>query len=86
MDSDIRVESAKANDFASFLDEHSLIEQILFNGKKAEQLFHRLVPASHCQQLDLIGLPSTSPAYAAMPFKGKLDIWKDKLALVRKPN
>ena len=86
LDADIRVDSAKANDFASFLGEHTLIEKILFNGKKAEQLFHRLVPTSHCQHLDLIGLPSTSPAYAAMPFKGKLEIWEDKLALVRKLN
>ena len=75
LDANIRQETATANDFVGFLHEHPRIERITFNGKKAGQLFRQMVPAEHCQHLHLIGLPSTSPAYAAMPFAGKLAAW-----------
>lgn len=86
LDADIRLETAAANDFATFLGKYPGIEQIVFNGKKAEQLFHRLVPAEPFQKLHLTGLPSTSPAYAAMPYKGKLSAWKAGLMLVQPNN
>jgi len=86
LDADIRLETAAANDFSAFLCKYSRIEQIVFNGKKAEQLFHRLVPVEPFQHLHLIGLPSTSPAYAAMPFRGKLSAWKAGLMLVHSNN
>lgn len=80
MDSDIRMDSARHNDFAAFFDTHAKIEVVAFNGKKAEQLFGRFVgtevvpPTIRC-----VGLPSTSPAYAAMPFSGKLLAWRKAL-------
>jgi len=83
LDADIRIDTAVENDFVSFLDEYPDIEQIVFNGKKAEQLFHRRVPADHIQRIELLGLPSTSPAYAAMSFTGKLSAWQAGLALVQ---
>ena len=83
LDAEIRLETATANDFGVFLGKYSGIEHIVFNGKKAEQLFHRLVPADHIRHLRLTGLPSTSPAYAAMPFRGKLKAWKAGLMLVQ---
>lgn len=86
MDADIRFETAKANDFAEFFRKYSDIEKIVFNGKKAEQLFHRLVPSYTFTQLDPAGLPSTSPAYAAMSFQGKLGAWKAGLKLVQPDN
>ena len=82
LDSDIRLETAAANDFADFLQCYPGIEQIVFNGKKAEQLFKRLVPEKHSRHLRLTGLPSTSPAYAAMPFRGKLKAWQTGLMMV----
>lgn len=85
MDADIRLETALANDFAAFLCKYSGIEQIIFNGKKAEQLFRRLVPTEAFQRLHMTGMPSTSPAYAAMPFRGKLSAWRAGLMLVQ-PN
>jgi len=85
MDADIRLETALVNDFVAFLFKYSGIEQIIFNGKKAEQLFHRLVPTEKIQHIHMTGLPSTSPAYAAMPFRGKLSAWKAGLMLVQ-PN
>ncbi len=83
LDADIRLETAAANDFVSFLRQYPGIEAIVFNGKKAEQLFHRLVPTDTFQHLRLSGLPSTSPAYAAMPFSDKIDAWKAGLIPVQ---
>ena len=43
MDADIRIETAKPNDFERFLSTHDRIGLVCFNGKKAEQMFRRLV-------------------------------------------
>ena len=86
MDADIRFETATPNDFFNCLRKYSDIELIVFNGKKAEQLFHRLLPPEIFQNIDLAGLPSTSPAYAAMSFQGKLGAWKAGLRLLQSKN
>jgi hypoxanthine-DNA glycosylase len=75
LDASIRRDSASANDFETFLKSHARIEVIAFNGKKAEQLFRAMVAKEHYQHVRLVGLPSTSPAYAAMSFAGKLSAW-----------
>jgi len=75
LDADIRRETAFANDFEGFLNSHASINTIAFNGKKAEQLFRSMVPKEHYQKVRLVGLPSTSPAYAAMSFADKLNAW-----------
>ena len=82
LDADIEVKSAEANDFAAFLRQHSSIELIAFNGKKAEQLFHRLVLESLQRPIRLIGLPSTSPAYASLSYSGKLAAWRNSLGAI----
>lgn len=80
LDSAIQMSSANANDFAAFLHQHPHIELIAFNGRKAEQLFARFVdPAAVGDHIVLAGLPSTSPAFAAMPFSGKLSAWRAAL-------
>ena len=80
MDADIHMESAVANDFRGFLAGHADIRLIAFNGKKAEQLFARLVSAGEVTDGILrLGLPSTSPAYASMPFSAKLAAWRAAL-------
>ena len=79
LDADIRLETATANDFASFLSEYSCVQEVFFNGKKAEQMFRRMVPQALCETLRLTALPSTSPAYAAMPYDTKLQIWRQAL-------
>lgn len=86
MDADIRFETATPNDFSTFLRKYQDIELIVFNGKKAEQLFHRLVPTIIFEKLELAGLPSTSPAYAAMSFQGKLGAWKAELKSLQSTN
>jgi hypoxanthine-DNA glycosylase len=81
LDARIVLDSVRANDFAGFLRAHPDIGLIAFNGKKAEQMFSRLVDSrmlSH--KVRLTGLPSTSAAYAAMPFSGKLALWRQALA------
>lgn len=81
MDADIRMDSATTNDFAGFFRVHDAIEFVGFNGKKAEQLFSRSVAADAVPaSIRQASLPSTSPAYAAMPFSGKLSAWRAALS------
>jgi len=76
LDSAIRDE--QVNDFAGLFRCHPELAAIGFNGAKAWQSFKRhvlplqLVP----QHIDLIPLPSTSPAHAAMSFSDKLKQWQ----------
>ncbi len=81
LDGRIQLGSARANDFNTFLAGHADIQLIAFNGKKAEQLFRRFVDGNLVgPEIRKAGLPSTSPAYAAMPFSGKLDLWRQTVA------
>ena len=76
-DADIRLDTSEANDFRGFLREHPSIGRILFNGRTAERLFHRLVLVGEQMPVpDLVSLPSTSPAHAAMPLAEKLARWR----------
>ncbi len=80
LDADIQLDSAQVNDFEGFFRRHTSVELIAFNGRKAEQLFRRFVDAGALPpRVGLVGLPSSSPAYAAMPFSGKLSAWRDAL-------
>lgn len=77
MDADIELGTAEVNDFGGFFRAHHDIEMIAFNGQKAAQMFRRFVAQSG---IDIPGeqltMPSTSPAYAAMPYSRKLEIWR----------
>lgn len=79
LDHRIETQSALPNDFASFLVAHSHIRRICFNGVKAEWLYRRKVaptlPAA-LAELEMLLLPSTSPAHAGMAFERKLDHWR----------
>jgi TDG/mug DNA glycosylase family protein len=80
MDADIRADTSRPNDFAEFFACHGDIELIAFNGRKAEQLFQRFVdPLEIGAGARRASLPSTSPAYASMPFSGKLAAWREAL-------
>lgn len=83
MDADIHNKTAKANDFKGFFSTHSDIGLVCFNGQKAAQLYRKMVDTQQFQaQLRFEILPSTSPAYAAMPFAEKLSIWRNKISLI----
>ena len=80
LDADIRLDSARVNDFETFFARHPDIQLIAFNGRKAEQLHSRFITATAIREdVIKIGLPSTSPAYAGMPLSGKLDAWRAAL-------
>ena len=79
MDADIRVESAAANDFSEFLTEHREIKLICFNGQKAAKLFQRFGAQEGEDARRYETLPSTSPAYASMPYALKLERWRGAL-------
>ena len=77
MDAAIRMESAQANDFAVFFEMHPDVERVFFNGKKAAQLWSRLVqPRLEPAGVHRATLPSTSPAYASMSVAEKLKKWR----------
>ena len=79
MDSDIRVDTAVCNNFTGFLYAHPDISRIAFNGQKAEALFRKFVLPVLKESPQLMSLPSTSPAYASMPFEKKLAVWRRAL-------
>jgi len=86
LDADIRQETALVNDFDGFFRTHPALELVVFNGKKAEQLFVRMLTDDQRQLHRHIGLPSTSPAYAAISFNCKLELWRAGLESVLPTN
>jgi TDG/mug DNA glycosylase family protein len=87
LDSAIDMASARPNDFEQFFRCHSNIEHVFFNGKKAADIYRRLVLTSigdTCTDMKYRTLPSTSPAHAAMAYAEKLKQWSAIVAIVRK--
>ncbi len=78
LDSNIDADSARANDFPRLLRHYPEIGAILFNGASAEKYFRRLVlpllQGDH--DIELLRMPSTSPANAGMNFDQKLAAWQ----------
>jgi TDG/mug DNA glycosylase family protein len=78
LDSSIVAASAQVNDFVSFYRAHPRIRRVLFNGRKAEDIYRRVVlpalPAAF-GHLRYVSMPSTSPAHAGMTFAEKLERW-----------
>jgi hypoxanthine-DNA glycosylase len=78
LDSAIVAGSEVVNDFAGFLRRHAEIGTLFFNGRTAYTLFKRYVlsdlPAE--TTLQLVCLPSTSPAHASLSREAKLEQWR----------
>lgn len=78
LDASIDRATMVVNDIAGFLERAGSVRLVLFNGRTAADLYRRRVwptlgaPAA---ALPTRTLPSTSPAYAAMPFERKLAAW-----------
>lgn len=83
LDSAIHPRRQTANDLPGLLARHPELETIAFNGGTAEALFRQHVTAT-CGPLfdgvELVRLPSTSPAHAARTFAQKLAAWRNALA------
>jgi hypoxanthine-DNA glycosylase len=81
LDSKILRQQIEANDIVGLLERYSGLRAIAFNGAASEKYFNQLekhrLPANHA--LELIKLPSTSPANAAMNFEQKLAAWRNLL-------
>lgn len=78
LDTAIEPRSVQVNDFASFFREHPHVHRVYFNGLRAEQEFRRHVMkplAGQLAGLNLVRLPSTSPAMASLGFAQKLEAW-----------
>lgn len=78
LDSSIVRETEVANDFAGFLDRHPELRAIALNGGAAQSAFRRHVVgplATRLSAIDLIDLPSTSPANAGMSLDAKRAAW-----------
>ena len=83
LDSAIHPARLEANDVPALLARHPELRKIVFNGGAAEALFRRHVKGK-CGDLlegvELVRLPSTSPAHAAKNFVQKLATWRKALA------
>jgi len=88
-DSAIKRSSMRVNDIRGLLARQPGINRIVFNGSKAEECFRRLVLPGlgpRAGRLELLRLPSTSPAHASVTFAAKLRAWRKALrAAGRKP-
>ena len=69
---DSNIKNMSSNDMSSFLAKYPNIKKILLNGKKAYSVFVKNVPECTAQ---VICLPSTSPANAAVKYREKLERW-----------
>lgn len=79
LDSSIVASSLEPNDFRRFFRSHPRVRLVCFNGKKAADLYRRVVLPSLGTEAALTryeSLPSTSPAHAAMSFGRKLARWR----------
>ena len=77
LDSDIDMNSAVPNDFEGFFTRHRDVRLVVFNGRKAQQLFTRYVqPAQADGGTTFVLLPSTSPAHASLTPAEKLETWR----------
>lgn len=85
LDTAIEEASIVPNDFGNFFARHTRVEQIFFNGSKAEQAFRRhVLPGLECSaRLVCQRLPSTSPAHAARGFEEKLRAWRSVIGQAR---
>ena len=80
LDSSILVESEVANDIPGLLEAYPSIEAIALNGTKAQQVFARrigpVIPPARLARIEILALPSTSPANASIPREVKLERWR----------
>lgn len=80
LDSAIRDDTARANDFVAFFAAHPGIGAVLFNGAKAESSYRRFVmPTTARTNMEYRRLPSTSPANASQRREDKLAAWREGL-------
>ena len=84
LDTKIKNTSIEINDFATFFRKHPHIRKICFNGSMAEQQFRKhvmpILSQNQSVDIDMIRLPSTSPAMASLNFDKKLAAWSKAIS------
>ena len=88
LDSAIHPRRLAPNAIPELIARHPELERIAFNGAPAEALFRRHVAKTCGDRLvgvNLVRLPSTSPAHAARTFAQKLAAWRRILGARRCP-
>lgn len=89
LDSSILPRSEVANDIPALLDAYPTIQAIALNGAKAQQVFARRIAANiraeRLQGIEILALPSTSPANASIPRDVKLERWRSLLHWTSRP-
>jgi double-stranded uracil-DNA glycosylase len=82
LDSAIHPRRLEPNNVPALLARHPELEKIVFNGGVAEALFRKHV-LNNCgdflEGVELVRLPSTSPAHAALNSAQKLAVWRKAL-------
>ena len=82
------IRDAKCNDFVKLMSAYPQIVRICLNGRGAFDYWRRLViPSFSAEQakdlltdVEIIGLPSTSPAHATLSPAAKIDAWRAALS------
>lgn len=77
LDSNIKAEVP--NDFSTFFTQYPNIRRIALNGGKAAKSFERFARDHVPESAQIVPVPSTSPAYAAMRFEQKCALWRAAL-------
>lgn len=72
LDSDIKNEVP--NPINEIIEMYPSVKQVIFNGKKAEKLYHKYF--SEIENIEYQTVLSTSPANARFLYREKLDNWK----------
>lgn len=89
LDSAIVPSSEVANDIPGLLRREPTIAAIALNGAKAYQVFRRriapLLDAAASERVQVLALPSTSPANASIPRAAKLERWREMLHWSSRP-
>ena len=72
---DSRIRDHESNDLTALIDTLPKLSAIAFNGGTAAKIGTRELGA-RAEQYRILRLPSSSPAYAAVPYADKLAVWR----------
>jgi len=78
---DSRIKNEVANNFESFYAEYPGIKKVFFSSKNAAAYYDKYVGRKASIEYNI--LPSPSGANATMSFMQKLEIWREKLAILQ---
>jgi hypoxanthine-DNA glycosylase len=80
LDANIDSRTARPNEISELVNANDSLGLVCFNGRKARQLFDRFIGVDAIADgVAFSDLPSTSPAFAAMPLNEKTRAWRAAL-------